>query len=353
MTTLVVAPNWLGDAVMALPAIADIRRHAAEGRLVIAARRSVADLFAMVPGVDEVVPLERGRGWSAMGALRRNVLTIAHLGADLAILLPNSFQASLLVKRAGVPERWGYARDLRRLLLTKSAVRDGRSRHQADYYRHLVAGLGMTNGPGIPALEVPPAVREASRALLMRHGWDGTSALVGVAPGAAYGGAKRWPATRFARVCARLVSESGATCVLLGSHADSATTCEIALEAGKMMAEAGSVRNRVLELAGATTLRELAGVIASCRVFLSNDSGSMHLAAAVGVPVVAVFGSTDERVTSPLPIASGGEAAPARHAVLTSPAWCRPCMLRECPLDHECMTGVDVERVHREVASRL
>ena len=372
MTTIVFAPNWLGDAVMALPAISGIRRNTGTKRLVIAARASVAGLFALVPGVDQVVTLPNGRGLSALRAFRESIAAIRAVGADRAILLPNSLHAALLAARSGVAERWGYARDLRRLLLTRSVPRAKGKLHQAEYYRRLVTALGMEAGPAEARLEVPEECQTAGREMLISNGWDGTSTLIGMAPGAAYGSAKQWPPEYFARLIGRLTVTGEVTCILVGTRADASVTCEIAREAGKMARSAGAgagtesrapagaragtgrrAAPEVINLAGLTTLQEMAGVMTQCRAFVSNDSGAMHVAAAVGVPVVAIFGPTDDRATSPLPFAPvDGERRP-EHAVLTSPTWCRPCMLRECPLDHACMTGISPDRVRDEVVARL
>ncbi len=349
MTTLVFAPNWLGDVVMALPAIADVRRHPRTTRLVVAARPSVAGVLALVPGVDGVVTLEGGTGLSAMRRLGRDVESVRGAGADAAILMPNSLHTALLAHRAGVGERWGYRRDLRRLLLTRAIPPPRGPVHQADYYRRLVEALGYPNGAREAVLEAPRDAIADARALLDAAGWSGAGVLVGVAPGAAYGGAKRWPVEQFARLCGRIATDAGATCVLLGSRADADVACAIAREAGKMAD--GWPHPPVLDLAGRTDLRQLAGVMAHCRAFVSNDSGAMHVAAAVGVPVVAMFGPTDDQATSPLP--GAGAAGSAPHAVLTSPTWCRPCMLRECPLDHACMTGITVDAVTSAVVERL
>jgi len=335
MTLLALAPNWLGDAVMALPAMADLRQYSAQQRFVVAARPSVAPLFELVPGIDAVVTLAGGS--SGRGALANDVQRTREVGATTAVLFPNSIRSALTVLRARVPNRWGYSRDFRRLLLTRGVARARGVLHQVDAYRHLVAALGAENGPREPRVEVPARVIEDARLALRERGWDGSSRLVGFAPGAAFGGAKRWPGPRVADLIARATGECGVSCVVVGGAADVPTTCAIVAEAGKIgpSARAGSV----IDLAGQTTLVQLAGVLAACSAFVSNDSGAMHLAAAVGTPVVAVFGPTDERATAPVPRASGSVT------VIAGTAWCRPCGLRECPIDHRCMTSISVDRV--------
>lgn len=338
---LILAPNWLGDAVMALPAVADIRHAFPSARVIVAARRAVADLFRLAPSVDEVVTLQWNGRWPQAGAFASDVRRLRGLRLDRAMLLPNSFAAALLVRCAGVPERAGYARDMRAALLTRAVPRPAGSRHQGAYYQHLTASLGMSSGPLEPRLSVPPGAVAAARSQLREAGWDGTRPLVAFAPGAAYGTAKQWLPEHVARVVANLVMRRHATCVLVGSAGDAPTTRAIAAMLDSAVAP------HVLDLAGETTIETLAGVLTLARAALANDSGAMHLAAAVGTPLVAIFGPTREQETSPL--AHAGRSA----VVLTHDVSCRPCMLRECPIDHRCMTGIPPERVYASLESLL
>lgn len=314
----VVAPNWLGDAVMALPAIADVRRRFPSAKIVVAARRSVADLFRLTAFVD--------------GVLNQDVDALRTSGADVALLFPNSFASAWLVRRAGIPERWGYSTDWRGGLLTRAIRRPKGSRHQGAYYQHLVGALGIEAGPLEPTLTIPDGAIASARRLLADRGWDSARPLVVLAPGAAYGTAKRWIPGHVSTLVNRLVSE-GRTCVLVGSRADASTTRDIR----------GAVdernRSHVIDLAGETSLETLAGMLSIAQACVSNDSGAMHLAGAIGTPLVALFGPTREAETAPLTRAGG------RAEVLTHQVWCRPCMLRECPIDHRCMTGIDPARV--------
>jgi heptosyltransferase II len=335
---VVLSPNWLGDAVMALPAIADTRRRFPDARLSVAARRSLADLFTMVPGVDQVVALEWNGRLQQRRALRQDIAAIKALAADASILLPNAFSAAWLVTRAGIGERWGYAADFRRPLLSRAVSRPRHSMHQAEYYQLLVRQLGMDSGPLEPALLVPDDAVVGARVLLNSRNWDTSRPLVAIAPGAAYGTAKRWLPEHYASLVSRLV-QGGAQCVLVGSKGDVETT-------GWIQRLVPDNRD-VLDLTGVTSLPLLVGVIAIARAFVSNDSGAMHLAAAVGTPVTAIFGPTREYETRPLP-RSG-----ARAQVLIHDVWCRPCMLRECPIDHRCMKGLSPERVVANVRASL
>jgi len=340
---VILAPNWLGDAVMALPAVADVRRAVPDATIAVAARAPVAPLFSLVPGVDETIVLSKPASladvarWTAIGA------ELADRTFDAALVLPNSIHAALVASRAGIPERWGYRTPFRGRLLTRAIVRGG-AMHQAEYYQRLVRELGFPSGPLEPSINVPDAARAAGDRLLADAGWDGKTPLVALAPGAAYGGAKRWPPESFAELAASLAAD-GVSCVTIGSAADAATTTivgrgfqprqrdgdpkRVALHPGGARSLQASVT--IFDLVGKTDLPTLAGVLMRCRALVTNDSGAMHLAAAAGVNVAAVFGPTDEHATRPL-----GDA----HAVITHPVWCRPCMLRECPIDHRCMRGV-------------
>ncbi len=312
---------------MALPTIADFRRHFGSARLTVAARRPIAPLFEMVEGVDAVLTLPGKGGMSALTSWRGDVAAIAAGSFDAAVLLPNSFAAALIASRAGVPEIWGFASDLRARLLTKAVARPRQPQHQAGYYQALAEGLGVSAGPRYARVTPPPDAAT-------RLGIGGE--YVVFAPGAAYGRAKQWPPERFAEL-ANLVVEQGSHVVLVGSKADAPVCRQIGGQVVHV--------NRVIDLSGRTSLPELADVLPGSRAVVSNDSGAMHLAGAVGARVIAVFGSTNERGTAPL---TSGPDAP-RPVVLTAEAWCRPCMLRECPIDHRCMTGISA----RDVANAL
>ena len=364
MRILIHAPNWLGDMVMALPAIASIRRHFPSDTLAVAAPASLAPLFSAVPGVDLVVPLEEPEagGKSRRWVWRARARVIVGGRFDVVILFPNSFRAAWVAKRAGVPERWGYRADLRGWLLTRAIPRKrrrtGEVRHQAEYYQDLVRALGIDPVPVEPRIMVSmvsPQVRARATELLEQHGCGSEAVIIGIAPGAAYGHAKRWPSDRFADLIAMLRQECGATCVLVGSAGDRdagyAIESSLGSNAGagrtsgaRSMPNVPSVPSmpNMVNLIGRTDLLELVGVLASCRAVVSNDSGAMHVAAALGLPVTAVFGPTDERATRPL----------GNHQVLTSPVWCRPCMLRECPIDHRCMKRVSARRVFEALSAQ-
>lgn len=334
---VVMTPNWLGDAVMALPAIGAVRRHRPSAVLIVAARASTAALFGMVAGVDEVVSLDAGGGWRGAARWSDDAKALAAARADLAILLPNSFRSAWTCWKAGIEERWGYRADLRSRLLTRAVAKLRGQVHQSVYYTNLTTELGIPLAE--PArLAVPDSATARAAELLAASGVRGDATLVGMAPGAAYGRAKQWPPERFGALARLLHERLGVVSVVVGARADR--------PAGNAILPAP----HVVDLIGRTDLAALVGVMARCRAFVSNDSGAMHLAAAVGLPVTAIFGSTNEKGTAPLPALS---ALNPPHEILTGDAWCRPCMLRECPIDHRCMTGIDAGRAYDAVARQL
>ena len=340
-TVLVVSPNWLGDAVMALPAIRDVRNRFARSRLIVAARPSVAALFTLVPRIDDVVRLEWRGQPLRHAAMRNDVARIRDSGAGIAILLTNSFGTAWLVKRAGIAERWGYSTDLRRPVLTRAIDRPDYSVHQGAYYQHLTRELGSASGSLEPAIEIPAQTTTAARELLAASGWDEHRALVVMAPGAAYGTAKRWPPSYFADLITRLTRQHDVQCVIVGSAGDRETTMMV------RDALAADAREHLIDLTGRTSLEVLAAVLAMAAACVSNDSGAMHLAAAAGAPIAALFGPTREYETAPLPRAG------RRADILINPVWCRPCMLRECPIDHRCMRGLQPSRVLQSVVDLI
>ena len=316
------APNWIGDVVLALPAVRDLRRNFPDADIEVLARPWVAPLYGAVPEIDSIC--KSGGAASDAEAIR---------GAfDVAVLLPNSFASAWAAYRAGIPERWGYATDARGLLLTRSCrVPAGvRGRSQVYYYRAMLAGVGLrvTAAPDA-SLSCPPewAARGAEKL-----GGDGP--WIGLNPGAFHGPAKRWLPERYAAVGDTLARRAGARIAVLGGAA----------ERPLGQAIAAAMRQPARVLTGETTLPELTGVLSRLSLLVTNDSGPMHVAAALGVPVVAVFGPTDPRETGPV-----GDG----HRIVREPVHCSPCGLRECPIDHRCMTRIGVDRVVTEAQGML
>jgi heptosyltransferase-2 len=328
---LIFAPSWIGDAILSLGAVRVLRRERPEARLVALARPSLAELYEGLDEVDETLGYDPRGADRGLAGLRAAARRIRSESFDASLLLPNAFRAAALARLAGIPERWGYATESRGFLLTRRVPPAPRpfGRHQAYYYLELMSGLGFRATTPDVSLTIDDGRRKRARALLEREGWDGRTTLIGVHPGATNSRAKIWSATRFGGVMAKLAVSMGAGVVVLGGASESSLAREVeaALDVPPLM------------LQGKTSLGELIGVIAELSLFLSNDSGPMHLAADLGVPTLAVFGPTDPSETGPL----GAKARFVRE-----PVECSPCLYRDCPIDHRCMQRVDVGRVYQE-----
>jgi heptosyltransferase-2 len=313
---------------MALPALAAIRAALPETHIAIAAIASVAPVFhETTPAAPNQVLTIPDRS--------SEVKAIADERFDTALLLPNSFRSAWNARKTGIPERWGFSTSFRGWLLTRRVAPPPRRLHQSTYYLSLMSGLGFGVKESLPRISVRPETAARAAELLSKFNIPSSSTLVGFAPGAAYGHAKRWPPARVAEVVTRVSRERGAVSILVGAHDDR--------DAGREIESSLPVGVSVVNLIGRTDLRQLAGILALCSAFVSNDSGAMHLAAAVGVPVTAIFGPTDERVTAPL----------GDHDVILREVFCRPCMLRDCPIDHRCMKRITSDAVFEAVAARL
>lgn len=327
---LVIAPNWLGDAVMALPLVADVHREWPDVHLTVAGRGSVAALFEMVDEVDDVIRLTGGGGAGAIRSAAANARALAAGEFDAALLLPNSFLSAWIARQAGIRERWGFRADWRSPLLTRALPRPRKPLHQAAYYQALASELGLVPGQPFAHVTVSDDGRARAQALLTESGVAAGVRFVAMAPGAAYGRAKQWLPERFAELATVLAAERDIRTVVVGAAADAAVCRRI-----------GARAPGTIDLCAKTDLPALAGVLARAHAVVANDSGAMHLAAATGTHVVAVFGATNEKRTAPL---RAHAAAPAA-SVVASNVWCRPCMLRECPIDHRCMTTISVRAV--------
>ena len=314
---LVRAPNWLGDAIMGLPALRGLLDFFPRAEIAVLAAPTLAPLFTGQPGVTEIIDYPQGAGqWPRLWELRGRY--------DLALVLPNSLASAFGLWLAGVPDRVGFNADGRRLFLTVAVT--GRRRlaglHTVYYLLGLLQAFGEVRNLTPPALYPAAAEVEAAMELLEKPGLAG-GPWVGLSPGAAYGPAKRWPPERFAALGTLLQEEFGARLVLLGGPEDSGAADQVKEE----------LASPALDLVGQTGLRQALAVLSQMQLLITNDSGLMHAAAALAVPVVAIFGSTDPGATGPFT---------SRATVLHHPRPCSPCFKRTCDTDYECLTDISV-----------
>jgi len=318
--TLVIAPNWVGDLVMAEPAL---RALADSGReLTLFSKKSLAALAPLLPGAPAT--LEK------RAAAVDSVAAMAAGGFDEAVVLPNSFRSAWLPARAGIPRRFGYRGELRGPLLAPALPRPRGQRPQVEDYRELLAAMGVAApADGVPRLALPDGLRQAGRERLARARIEvGRQPIVGLFPGAEWGPSKRWPMARFAELARELRRRRPALAeIVVAGPQEVWLAARVHEASGKLHPVIGPD----LDLAG------LAGVLAHLDVLVTNDSGPMHLAAALGVPCVALFGPTDRRRTAP---------AGAGHRVVSLDRWCSPCFRRRCPLlHHRCLRGIGATTV--------
>jgi heptosyltransferase-2 len=312
---------------MTLPAVAAIRKGLPRARISVLAKPWVAEVYRLCPDVDEVIVFEEpGRHAGVAGRLRL-ALDLRRRGFDAAILLQNAIEAAIVTGLAGIPIRAGFNSDGRGWLLTHSVRRTKEIRrvHQIDYYLGMVRALGCEPAGRDVRLRPGPDYGDLGAALLARFGIDGDGPLIGIAPGAAYGPAKKWFPDRFATVADRLLDETGGRAILFGSGGDRESTAAVQSHA----------RHPLTDIAGKTSLKEAICLMSRCSLFVSNDSGLMHVAGALGVPTVAIFGSTDPTATSPV-----GNSVVIHHDVP-----CGPCLKSVCPTDFRCMEMIGVEEV--------
>ncbi len=325
-------PNWLGDAVMASDAIQTFREWRADDRIALLGTPAALDVYATPSNGFERIPFDRKGKDSDWSGLMKMAEHLRRERFDEGYLLTNSFSSALLFLMGGVRKRIGYAGQWRSMLLTKSVQPSEERIHQAEKYDYLL----NPNGHGIlqPAIHIFPEERELARQRLEQKDCLGRL-RIGMAVGAAYGPAKRWPPERFAELARKCVERFDAKVLLFGSEAE----LELA-ESVREQAGPGTIN-----LAGGTTLREFFSLLQQCRVVVCNDSGAMHAAASLGTPVVALFGSTNPAVTGPL-----GASIRIVHKALP----CAPCFERTCPLQHtDCLQAITTDDVLEPIDALL
>jgi heptosyltransferase II len=318
---LVRVPNWVGDAVMSLPVLAGLQRLFPLAELTVLAAPRVAPLFATQPGVTEIIRYPAGRGkWQVLWEQRGRF--------DVALALPNSMESALGLWLVGVPSRVGYNTDARRLFL-KEAV-NGREAlaglHTVFYLLGLLKALGGVATFTPPTLCLEPEEEVMGAHLLAEAGLPGQGPWVGLSPGAAFGPAKRWEPARFAALGRELQREFGARLVLLGGDDERPVADEVKER----------LQGPVVDLVGRTSLRQALGIMSQLDLLVTNDSGLMHAAAALSVPLVALFGSTDPVATGPFT---------SRATVIRHLQPCSPCFKRTCEIGYPCLTAISVDEV--------
>lgn len=337
-------PNWLGDAILSLPALSKVRERFPSAELTVLGRPGVADLYRSVPEVSRVLVFDAHGRHAGLRGLFRLAAELRREGFDLAVLFQNAFQAALLAYLSRIPRRLGYARDARGPLLTHSIPLPRRGEippHETYYYQELLRRAGWLSALTlverirlVPPEAVVEKMRQRLRELGLESGTENRRPRVVLAPGAAYGSAKCWPAERFAALADRLVEACDAAVLLCGTPAEKSLGDAITAR----------MRARPISLIGSTSLEEFLGLLPLADLFIGNDSGAMHLAAGLGLPQVIIFGPTDEAGTGPL----NTVARLVKH-----PVSCSPCFLRHCPVDHRCMTRVSVDAVWEQVEAAL
>jgi len=332
---LIRSTNWVGDAVLTLPAISSVRLTFPQSTIAILAKSWVAEIFNSNPDINEVITYDDSDYAGILGKWRL-IRFLHRKDFDLAICLPNAFGAALLAYMASIPLRLGYNTDGRGILLTHAVNRNKRilRRHQIDYYLEMLSALGFTLAEKTLNLKVLAEEEEEARQILERLGVGEGDLIIGINPGATYGPTKRWFPNRYAALADRLIDNFGAKVLIFGSQNDN----NIALQVIK------NSKRSLINLTGQTTLTQAKAMISRCRLFITNDSGLMHVASALKVPVVAIFGSTNPETTSPF-----GE----RNLVIRKDIPCSPCLKRECEDDYLCMKLIELDEVYEHVRAIL
>ena len=329
--------NWVGDSVMTVPALRALRRVLPEAEITLAIRPGTQGLFADAEFMDNILVYDRRGLLSVMPQVRK-----WRQGAfDLAILFQNAFEAALIPFLAGVPLRLGYATEARQPMLTHPvSLPDWRtSRHEVFYYLYLITALeqllfgtsSICEQEPDAGLELSESRKEEATRLLNSHGVTSESKLVAICPGSINSRAKRWPAEAYAAL-ADLLIEDHSQVLLIGSKEEMDVSQQVMMR----------MRHQAIVLTGQTSLDQITAVLGLVDLVVTNDTGPAHVAAALGRPTLVIFGPTNPLTTRPFSL---------QAEILRHPPECAPCMLRDCPIDHRCMTAITVEEVFQR--SRL
>ncbi len=328
-------PNWLGDLVMATPILTDLRNRFPNAKITVMCRGKGGDLLKHDPSLDELFSFVRPNGWLHREGARNILNPLRHGKYDLGLLLTHSFSSALWFWRGGVKNRIGFKGRLRDALLNEAVPfpPDVENMHLVTLYKHLLMPLGVPISQTAPKLYVSKTELEEGKDLLRHYKIPDRATLVGINPGAAYGTAKCWLPDRFHETALRLLDDPQCFILFFGDAAGKETVDAICAD----------LPERVVNLAGKTTIRQLMALIALCSVFLTNDSGPMHIASALETPLIALFGSTNDIKTGPY---NGG-------TVIHKHPPCSPCYKRVCPIDFRCMKDITVDEVVSRVTAHV
>jgi heptosyltransferase II len=327
--------NWVGDTILSYPVVQRMKSVFPHSHLALLTPDYLVDLWKTFPYVDEIIPLHQKRALASLREDLRLSLSLRKRGFDLALILPRSFRSVFPMFMARIPIRLGYQDEGRSLFLTHGMRRTEEVLHihRVHYYMKLIESLGSVEGCPSPRIFLRDEDRERADRMLGDLGLSDGRPLIGMSPGAAYGAAKCWSPARFGELGKRLAGKWKASILLFGREGERLIANEILK----------SLKERGVDLTGKTGLLPLAALLERCQLLLTNDTGTMHMAAAVGTPTVALFGSTDPSTTGPC-----GEG----HVVVRKEVSCSPCLRRICPTDHRCMELITVEEVEERVAAR-
>jgi heptosyltransferase-2 len=330
---LVIGASWVGDTILSLPAIRGLRRLFSEAHIGLLTRTDLGDMLREIVDIDEVIPYQPRKGFYRWAGDLGTVVSLRRRGFDVALILPRSFRSAFIASLARIPIRVGYRDEGRGFLLTHGVDRaDALLRvHRTKYYLHLLESMGEIPDGDLPVIEVAPGLRQWAHGFLRSCGMEDSHPLIGFNPGATYGSAKWWDPHRFSALGTRLWRDYGAGILIFGSQRERELAAVIAQ----------GIDGKAVNVAGSTTLSQLAALMESCDAVVTNDTGPMHISAAVKTPVVAIFGSTDPATTGPC-----GNG----HLIVRKEVSCSPCLKRVCPTDHRCMDLISTDDVQKALA---
>ncbi|MBS0654575.1 MAG: lipopolysaccharide heptosyltransferase II [Verrucomicrobia bacterium] len=325
-------PNWLGDAVMATAALEDVKSHFSSSQVTVLCHEAIASLLQANPSIDHYLVFDKNKKESEK---KRIYQALQEERFDLGILLTNSFSSAWWFYKGGVKSRVGYNSHFRRPLLTSAVPirKNHEKEHQVIAYKHLLSPLGIPLSTTAPHLYVRTEEEAQAKKLLASLQISSSHILIGINPLAAYGDAKCWPLDRFRALSEKLLQNPQVRIIYIGDPSGRESIEKNLLGLGP----------RVVSLAGKTSLRELLALMNQCTCFVTNDSGPMHIASALHIPLVALFGSTNEIKTGPY----------EKAIVIHKHVACSPCYQRHCPIDFRCMKTIAAEEVFQAIKTEI